>query len=302
MTRDRATPGGADARRKSALDLIARKAAGERIVMVTAYDATSARLAEAAGVDVILVGDSAATTMLGHPTTIPVTMDEMLVLTGAVARAAHAVPIVADMPFGSYQASNRTAVAHATRFVKDAGANAVKLEGAGPTVARVRAIVASGIPVVGHVGLTPQSASLAGSFKAAGRTAAEGRRIADDARALEDAGCCAIVLEAVPPPVSARISEALRIPTIGIGAGSSCDGQVLVWHDLLGLTPGPLPRFVKQYATLGQQIAAAVGEYARDVRRGAFPAAEHTYAMSADERREFEQGAGAALAGPHRRS
>lgn len=274
--------------RPSALDLVSLKSAGRRIVMVTAYDATGARLAESAGVDVILVGDSAGTTMLGHASTVPVTMDEMLVLTAAVCRGTHQVVVVADMPFGSYQPSNRMAIANAVRLTKDAGASAVKIEGAGPAVARARAIIGSGIPVVGHLGLTPQAASLAGSFKAAGRRASEARRIVQDAVDLERAGCCALVLEAVPPPVSARVTAALRIPTIGIGAGAACDGQVLVWHDLLGLTGGRLPRFVKQYASLGEQTVAALEAYAREVRSGTFPGTEHTYAMPEEERRAFE--------------
>jgi 3-methyl-2-oxobutanoate hydroxymethyltransferase len=261
----------------------------ERIAMVTAYDASSARLADRAGVDIILVGDSAAMTVLGHDSTIPVTLDEMLMLTRAVTRVVQHAFVVADMPFGSYQPGEDEALRGAIRFVKEAGADAVKLEGAGRTLTRVGSILDAGIPVMGHVGLTPQSAALGGEgYKARGRTAAEARRIFDQARALERAGCFAVVLEAIPAAVAACISEALKIPTIGIGAGPSCDGQVLVWHDLLGLTPGHVPRFVKPYADLKATIAGAIEAYVADVRTGAFPAAEHTYGMPEAELARFE--------------
>jgi 3-methyl-2-oxobutanoate hydroxymethyltransferase len=261
---------------------------GGRIVMVTAYDASSARIAEAAGVDVILVGDSAAMTVLGHDSTVPVTMDEMLMLTRAVTRVARRALVVADMPFGSYQLSEEQALENAIRFVKEAGADAVKLEGAGRTLTRISAILDAGIAVMGHVGLTPQSVTLLGGYKARGRTALEARRIYDEARALERAGCFSVVLEAIPAVVAARISEALKIPTLGIGAGASCDGQVLVWHDLLGITEGHLPRFVKQYAQLAGTIRQAVEAYATDVRAGRFPDTQHTYAMPEQELARFE--------------
>jgi 3-methyl-2-oxobutanoate hydroxymethyltransferase len=260
----------------------------KRIAMVTAYDAASAALADIAGLDIILVGDSAATTILGHQSTLPVTMEEMLLLTRAVTRGVRRAFVVADMPFGAYQLGEDEALRNAIRFVKDAGADAVKLEGAGRTLTRISAILDAGIPVMGHVGLTPQSASLAGSYKARGRTAAEARRILDEARALERAGCFAVVLEAIPAPVAARITDALKIPTIGIGAGSSCDGQVLVWHDLLGLTRGHVPRFVKRYADLNQTILDALQRYAADVRSSAFPDETHTYGMPAEELARFE--------------
>lgn len=256
--------------------------------MVTAYDAASAALADAAGLDIVLVGDSAATTMLGLESTLPVTMDEMLLLTRAVTRGVKRAFVVADMPFGAYQVGEDEALRNAIRFVKDAGADAVKLEGAGRTLTRIGAILDAGIPVMGHVGLTPQSASLAGSYKARGRTASEARRIFDEARALERAGCFAVVLEAIPAPVAARITEALKIPTIGIGAGGTCDGQVLVWHDLLGLTRGHVPRFVKRYADVGTTIQDALQRYAADVRAGSFPEASHTYGMPAEELARFE--------------
>jgi 3-methyl-2-oxobutanoate hydroxymethyltransferase len=269
-------------------DLAAMAAAGQRIAMVTAYDASSARLAEAAGIDILLVGDSAAMTVLGHASTVPVTMDEMLMLVRAVTRTAHRPLVVADMPFGSYQLSEDQALENAVRFIKEGRADAVKLEGAGRMLTRIRAILDAGIPVMGHVGLTPQSATLLGGYKARGRTAAEARRIYDEARALEQVGCFAVVLEAIPAPVAARISSALTIPTIGIGAGPSCDGQVLVWHDLLGLTPGRLPRFVRGYADLGAAIVTALRNYIADVRQGAFPGSEHTYRMPDEELERFE--------------
>jgi len=261
---------------------------GKRIAMVTAYDAASAALADAAGLDIVLVGDSAAMTILGYESTLPVTMDEMLLLTRAVARGVRRAFVIADMPFGAYQLGEDEALRNAIRFVKDGGADAVKLEGAGRTLTRISAILDAGIPVMGHVGLTPQSASLAGSYKARGRTAAEARRIFDEARALERAGCFAVVLEAIPAQVAARITEALKIPTIGIGAGASCDGQVLVWHDLLGLTRGHVPRFVKRYADLSETILDALRRYAADVRSAEFPDDTHTYGMPAEEMARFE--------------
>ena len=272
-------------------ELGAMKRDGRKIVMVTAYDAPGARFAEDAGVDVVLVGDTAAMVVLGHEgTTVPVTMDEMLFLTRTVARAARRPIVVGDMPFGSYQVSDEDAVRNAIRFFKEAGADAVKLEGAGPSLSRVRAIVGAGIPVMGHVGLTPQSATMLGGFKTQGRTADKALQLVADARELEAAGCFAVVLEAVPAPVAARITEVLTVPTIGIGAGASCDGQVLVYHDLLGLTEGHLPRFVKRYANLSREIRDALDAYAADVRAGSFPAEEHTYAMPEEELRAFLEG------------
>ncbi len=276
-------------------DLLARARSGERLVMVTAYDAPSARLADAAGVDVVLVGDSAGTTVLGYDSTVPVTMDEMLVLTRAVARGTRRALVVADMPFGSFQVSEERAVENAVRFVKEGGADGVKLEGAGRTLTRVSGIVEAGIPVMGHVGLTPQSAVKLGGYKAQGRTAAAARRLVEEAMALERAGCFSVVLEAVPAIVAEAITDALTIPTIGIGAGAGCRGQVLVWHDLLGLLPGPMPRFVKQYASLAGDIAAALDAWVDDVRAGRFPDDRHTYAMPAEEQEKFEADQGAVV-------
>jgi len=270
-------------------ELAQMKLRGDKIVMVTAYDAASGRLADEAGIDLILVGDTAAMVVLGHESsTVPVTMEEMLFMTKAVTRGARRPLVVGDMPFGSYQVSDEEAVRNAIRFVKEGGADVVKLEAAGPSLSRVRAIVGAGIGVMGHLGLTPQSATVLGGFKAQGRTAERARQLLDDAFALEAAGCFAIVLEAVPAAVSERITEALEIPTIGIGAGAGCDGQVLVWHDLLGLYGGRTPRFVKQYANLGAEIERALTEYAADVRNGAFPDERHTYAMPEEELARFE--------------
>jgi 3-methyl-2-oxobutanoate hydroxymethyltransferase len=288
-TRPRKPAPGTPAPGKLALpELIEMKRRGDRIVMITAYDAPSARIADAAGVDLILVGDSAAMVVLGHDSTVPATMDEMLMLTSAATRGARRPLVIADLPFGSYQVSDEQALQNSIRFVKEANADAVKLEGAGTTLSRVRALVGAGIPVMGHLGLTPQTATMLGGFKAQGRTAEKAVRIFEDALALQAAGCFSLVLEAVPSPVAARITEALDIPTIGIGAGAGCDGQVLVWHDLLGLYEGHAPRFVKQYAELAPAIGSAIGRYAAEVRNGAFPAEQHTYSISDEELAIFE--------------
>jgi 3-methyl-2-oxobutanoate hydroxymethyltransferase len=267
----------------SLTELAQRKRQGEKLVMVTAYDHPGAKLADDAGVDLILVGDSAADNVLGYASTVPVTVEELLVLVGAVVRGTERALVIGDMPFGSFQVSDEDALANAVRFVKHAGADAVKLEGAGPSLLRVQAIVGAGIPVMGHIGLTPQTATMLGGFKAQGRTAEKARRLLADARALEAAGCFAVVLEAVPAAVAERITSALTIPTIGIGAGPRCDGQVLVWHDLLGLSDRKPARFVKRYADIGAQITRALEAYAGEVRAGVFPAAEHTYSMPAEE-------------------
>jgi 3-methyl-2-oxobutanoate hydroxymethyltransferase len=279
-------------------DLPAMKTRREKIAVVTAYDAPSARLADAAGIDIVLVGDSAGMTVLGYPSTLPVTVDEMLLMTRSVTRGARRPIIVVDMPFGSFQVSNRTALKNAVRLVKEGGADAVKLERAGATLGRVRALVDAGIPVMGHLGLTPQSATMLGGYKPQGRTALEARRLSDAAVALEAAGCFALVLEAVPAPVAAHITGSLRIPTIGIGAGASCDGQVLVWHDLLGLTEGRVPRFVKRYADVGRVALTALTAYVADVRASRFPEEQHTYAMPGEEIEQFQ--AELAASGPSR--
>ncbi len=272
-------------------ELAEMKARRQPIVMVTAYDAPGGRLADSAGVDLVLVGDSAAMTVLGHDSTVPASMDEMLMLTRAVTRGAQRPLVVADMPFGSFQVSDEDAVRNAIRFVKEAGADAVKLEGAGPMLDRVRAIVGAGIPVMGHLGLTPQTATMLGGFKAQGRSAEKALRLLADSRALEAVGCFSLVLEAVPAPVAERVTGELSIPTIGIGAGAGCDGQVLVWHDILGLYEGRTARFVKQYADVASAIRSALAEYASDVREGRFPEERHTYAMPEDELALFERSA-----------
>jgi 3-methyl-2-oxobutanoate hydroxymethyltransferase len=288
-TRPRKPAPGTPAPGKLSLPELAQmKRRGDRIVMVTAYDAPSGRIADAAGVDLILVGDSAAMVMLGHDSTVPATMDEMLMLTRAVNRGARRPLVVADLPFGSFQVSDQQALENAIRFVKDASADAVKLEGAGQSLSRVRSITGAGVPVMGHIGLTPQTATMLGGFKAQGRTAARAVQLYEDALALQEAGCFAIVLEAVPTPVAEAITHALEIPTIGIGAGAGCDGQVLVWHDLLGMYDGPAPRFVKQYGQIADKIGEALGAYVADVRSGAFPEEQHTYSIPDAELEEFE--------------
>jgi 3-methyl-2-oxobutanoate hydroxymethyltransferase len=268
-------------------ELFELKRRGEKITMITAYDASSASLAEQAGVELILVGDTAAMVVLGHDSTIPVTMDEMIFLTRTVARTAKRPLVIGDLPFGSYQVSDEDAARNAIRFLKEGGADVVKLEGAGRMLSRVRAIVDCGIGVMGHIGLTPQSATVLGGFKAQGRTAESARRLVQEAQELEAAGCFALVLEAVPTEVARTITQALSIPTIGIGAGAACDGQVLVWHDLLGLYEGHVPRFVRRYADLHGQIRQALEHYVEEVRTGAFPEAEHTYAMPDEELAAF---------------
>ena len=269
-------------------ELAEMKARRQPIVMVTAYDAPGGRLADEAGADLVLVGDSAAMTVLGHDSTVPATMDEMLILTRAVTRGASRPLVIADMPFGSFQVSDEDAVRNAIRFVKEAGADAVKLEGAGAMLSRVRGIVAAGIPVMGHLGLTPQSAIMLGGFKAQGRSAEKAVALLRDARALEAEGCFSLVLEAVPSPVAARISRELAIPTIGIGAGPDTDAQVLVWQDMAGLRTGKAPRFVKRYAEVGETIRSALAAYAADVRAHRFPEEQHTYSMPDDELALFE--------------
>jgi 3-methyl-2-oxobutanoate hydroxymethyltransferase len=270
-------------------ELAELKRRGQKLAMITAYDFPSGRIADEAGVELVLVGDSAGMVVLGNESTVPVTVEELLMLTRAVTRGARRPLVVADLPFGSFQVSDAVAVENAVRFVKEAGADAVKLEGAGPALSRVHAIVGAGIPVMGHVGLTPQSATMLGGFKAQGRTAAKAERLYEDALALEAAGCFAIVLEAVPAAVAARVTEALRVPTIGIGAGAGCDGQVLVWHDLLGLYEGKAPRFVKRYADLATEATRAVEAYVDDVREGRFPEEQHTYAIPDEELGAFEE-------------
>ncbi len=279
----------ADRRPITPPDLAERRRRGEPIVMMTAYDYPSARLAEAAGIDVVLVGDSGAMTVLGHPSTVPVSLEEMLMLTAAARRGLRTPLLVADLPFGSYESGDERAVASAQRFVKEAGAAAVKLERGGTSVSRARAIVEAGIPVMGHLGLTPQTATALGGHRAQGRTADAALGVARDAAALQAAGCFALVLEAIPATVTERLMGLVDIPVIGIGAGSATDGQVLVFHDLLGLHDGHVPRFVRRFADVGTEMLAGVSRYAAAVRRREFPAAEHVYSIDDAELIRFEE-------------
>ncbi|WP_164234115.1 3-methyl-2-oxobutanoate hydroxymethyltransferase [Microbacterium hydrocarbonoxydans] len=260
-------------------DLAAKKDAGERIVMVTAYDFPSAQIAEAAGVDIVLVGDSAAMVVLGYDSTVPVTTDEMLMLTKAVRRGLDRPLLVGDLPFGSYEASDEIAIATAQRFIKEAGVDLVKIERGGTTVDRARALVNAGIPVVGHVGLTPQTATALGGYRAQGRTAEAALAVIDDALALQAAGVSLLVVEAVPSEVTAALMPLLDIPVIGIGAGADADGQVLVFHDLLGVYGGPAAKFVKRYADVRGVSIDGVAAYADEVRDGVYPGPEHGYGM-----------------------
>jgi 3-methyl-2-oxobutanoate hydroxymethyltransferase len=263
------------------------KAAGEPIVMVTAYDHPSAQVAEEAGVDMVLVGDSAAMTVLGYDSTVPVGMDEMLMLAKAVRRGLRTPFLVGDMPFGSYEQSNELAVANAQRFIKEAGCDAVKLERGGSSVERARAIIRAGIPVMGHVGLTPQTATALGGYKAQGKTAGRAAQIAEEALALQAAGCFAIVFEAVPAAVTEALMSRMEIPVIGIGAGADTDGQVLVFHDLLGIFGGHAATFVKRFADVRGEMVGGVRAYADEVRSGAFPSSEHIYSIDPAELAEF---------------
>jgi 3-methyl-2-oxobutanoate hydroxymethyltransferase len=258
------------------------KANGEPIVMVTAYDYPSALVAEEAGVDIVLVGDTAAMVVLGYDATTPVGMDEMTTMAAAVRRGLSTPLLIGDMPFGSYERSNEHAIENAQRFVREAGVDAVKLERGGPSVERARAIAGSGIPVMGHVGLTPQSASALGGFKAQGKTVESAKQIAHDVYDLQAAGCFAIVFEAVPAAVADALMPHIHVPVIGIGAGLFTDGQVLVFHDLLGMTRSHVPKFVKRYAEIHDQMVAGVRAYAEDVRSHQFPDAAHVYSVDPD--------------------
>jgi 3-methyl-2-oxobutanoate hydroxymethyltransferase len=258
-------------------DLRALKGQGERFAMLTAYDYLSAQLLDEAGIPIILVGDSLGMVVLGYDTTIPVTVDELLHHTRAVRRGAKRALVIGDMPFMSYQGNHEDGMRNAGRFLKEAGANGVKLEGAGPVVELTHRLTSIGVPVMGHLGLTPQSVNQFGGFKVQGRTEAAAERMIADAKELADAGAFSIVLECVPADLGRRITEAVDVPTIGIGAGPATDAQVLVWHDFLGMTSGRLPRFVKQYADLRSVITDAVKTYQAEVESGDYPAPEHTY-------------------------
>jgi 3-methyl-2-oxobutanoate hydroxymethyltransferase len=265
------------------MKLVEKKALGEPIAMVTAYDYPSAQVAEKAGVDVVLVGDSGAMTVLGYPSTVPVTLEELLILAAAVHRGLSTPLLVGDMPFGSYEASNEEAIRSAQRFVKEAGCDAVKLERGGTSVERTRAIVGAGIPVMGHVGLTPQSATALGGYRSQGRTAERALEVLHDAVALQEAGCFSIVFEAIPSALTELIMPRLHVPVIGIGAGPATDGQVLVFHDLLGIYDGHTARFVKRYADVREQMISGVGAFVEDVRTRRYPEPTHGYTMAPDE-------------------
>ncbi|HEY6501187.1 MAG TPA: 3-methyl-2-oxobutanoate hydroxymethyltransferase [Streptosporangiaceae bacterium] len=267
--------GGKATRRVTVRDIAAAKARGEKWPMLTAYDALTAHIFDEAGIPVLLVGDSAGMVVYGHDTTIPVTVDDLIPLTAAVVRGTSRAMVVADLPFGSYQASSRDALAAATRFLKESGAHAIKLEGGQRIARQVEDLVAAGVPVMAHVGLTPQSVHAFGGFRVQGR-GEDGERLVQDAKAMEAAGAFAVVLEAVPASLATRVTESLSIPTIGIGAGPDCDAQVLVWQDMAGLSPRT-PKFVRQYANVGAVLRDAATAYARDVVSGAFPGPDESY-------------------------
>jgi 3-methyl-2-oxobutanoate hydroxymethyltransferase len=283
MSTEAAGAAGTGRPKTTSLTLREKQRRGEPITMVTAYDFPTARIADAAGFDAILVGDSLAMVVLGHPNTLSVTMDEMLHHARAVSRGATSALLVGDMPFMSYQASATDAVRNAGRFLQEAGMDAVKLEGGRPFVETVKAIVRSGIPVQGHIGLTPQSVKALGGFRVQGRTAEAARALIDDALALEDAGCFSVVLESVPDRLAELVTNRLNIPTIGIGAGPGTGGQVLVLHDLVGMFDGFTPKFAKRYAELGTAMGDALRAFRAEVESGAFPAREHSYAMAEEE-------------------
>lgn len=286
---DPASGDGRDRERVTVQRLASMKEAGEPIVMVTAYDFPTAQIADQAGVDIVLVGDSAANCVLGYDSTVPVGMDEMLMLTRAVRRGLRRPLMVGDLPYGSYEASNELAIENAQRMIKEAGCDAVKIEGGGQSAERARALVAAGIPVMGHVGLTPQTAGSIGGLKAQGRDAEGAVKVARDAEALEIAGCFAIVFEAVPQAVAELITARLSVPTIGIGAGNATSGQVLVMHDLAGLNAGPMARFVKRFGDTRGEMLASVESYAREVRDRTFPGAEHVYSVDPTELEAFRK-------------
>ncbi len=267
----------AESRPLTVTDLLAMKAAGTRIVMLTCYDAVFARLLEQAGVDVLLVGDSLNQVLAGHETTLSTTLDQMIYHAGSVRRASRRALVFVDLPFLTYQITIPEAIRNAGRVLQESGAHGVKLEGGSHMVETVRALVDRGIPVIGHLGLTPQSVHALGGYRVQGRDPAARERLLNDAKALETAGACSIVLELIPADLAGRISKTLTIPTIGIGAGRQCDGQVLVLHDMLGLNEQFAPKFLKHYASLGEDVRQAVRTYASEVREGKYPGKEHSF-------------------------
>ncbi|QZN86960.1 3-methyl-2-oxobutanoate hydroxymethyltransferase [Cellulomonas sp. C5510] len=269
-------PAPSPVRRVRVHHLAEAKQRGEKLTMLTAYDFATARIFDEAGIDVLLVGDSIGNTMLGHPSPIPVTVDEMIPPTRAVVRATQRALVVADLPFGSYESGPDQALATATRYLKEAGAHAVKFEGGARVAPQIRALTDAGVPVVAHLGFTPQSENTLGGHRVQGRGDEAAERLAEDAVAVQDAGAVAVVLEMVPAPVAARITEVLSIPTIGIGAGPDCDGQVLVWTDMAGMSDWS-PRFAKMFAPVGELLGQAARAYAAEVRGGQFPDADHSF-------------------------
>lgn len=267
----------AEARRITTQTLQERKAAGQPIAMLTAYDYTMARLLDRAGAEVLLVGDSASNVMAGHETTLPITLDQMIYHAQSVVRGARRALVVVDLPFGTYQGNSRVALESAIRVMKEAGGHALKLEGGAAVVDSIKRIIDAGIPVMGHLGLTPQSIYKFGTYKVRAREEQEADQLRADALALQEAGVFGIVLEKIPASLASEVSKSLTIPTIGIGAGAGCDGQVLVTHDALGLTVDFNPRFVRRYAALGETIDAAVRQYVADVRARAFPSPDESY-------------------------
>ena len=264
-------------------DILEKKRQGKKITMLTAYDYPTALLVDRAGIDMILVGDSLGMVVLGYETTVPVTMDEMIHHTKAVTRGARFALIVGDMPFMSYNISERDAIAHAGRFIKEAGADAVKLEGGTSVQSVVQAIVRAGIPVMGHIGLTPQTISQLGGFRVQGKTAEAAKKIIDDAKALDEAGVFSIVLEAIPAEITRRITESVGVPTIGIGAGIACDGQVLVYQDMIGLFDRFVPKFVKQYSRVGEIMLDSFKQFREEVEKEIFPGEEHSFKIEETE-------------------
>jgi 3-methyl-2-oxobutanoate hydroxymethyltransferase len=287
MSNQRRSNSSIERRKTTILNIADKKAQGKPITMLTAYDYSSGLLVDGAGIDLILVGDSLGMVMLGMESTVPVTMEEMLHHCRAVGRGAKYAFLIGDMPFMSYQPSISEAIRNAGRFLKEGMMDAVKLEGGSEAAPIVRSIVNAGVPVMGHIGLTPQSVSKLGGYKVQGKTSEDAFRLLEDALILEDSGCFSVVLEAVPAPVAEQISKRLTIPTIGIGAGADCDGQVLVYHDVVGLFDRFTPSFVKQYANVGQIVHDAISAFAQEVRDGDFPTDTHTYAIDDDELEAF---------------
>ena len=272
--------------------LLSQKQSGDKITMLTAYDFTTARIMDECGVNAILIGDSLGMVMLGYDNTLPVTMEDMIHHTAAVSRGAQNAFIVADMPFMSYQVSVQEAVINAGRLIKEGGANAVKLEGGAEVCEQIKAIVNASIPVVAHLGLTPQSVNVFGGFKVQGKNISNAKKLIEDALKIQEAGACAVVLEGIPAQLAQIITNKLLIPTIGIGAGNGCDGQVLVYQDMLGLTTGHTPKFIKRFAEAGEVMRKGIAEYISETKEGSFPAPEHTYAIDeeviAEIKKEYE--------------